>query len=322
MHDARFWTALRFAGASMALTLLVNLSGVVQLGSTAAAQTAPVLHVATGGKETDAEVFYANELGYFTRAGLNVDISVMQNGAAIGSAIAAGSLQIGSSSTLIIANAQAKGLPFVFIAPGGQYNDATPSTVLVVPANSSIRSAKDLTGKTIAVLALRGVDQSSAEKWIDDNGGNSATVKFVEISPPEMPAALARGTVDAAQLAEPYLDAAQKSVRTLGRAYGAVAKVWLIAGWFATTDWIAKNPDTVRKFADVMRQSAEWANANPAKAAAILSKYSKAKIDHIHTTYGLALDPALIATVIDVGVKYKILPKAVPPTDLIAKVPK
>jgi NitT/TauT family transport system substrate-binding protein len=288
----------------------------------ALAQTAPVLHVATGGKETDAEVFYAQDLGYFAKAGLNVEITIMQNGAAIGSAVAAGSLQVGSSSTLIIANAQAKGLPFAFIAPGGQYNDATPSTVLVVPVTSPIQSAKDLAGKAIAVLSLRGIDQSSTEKWIDDNGGASASVKFVEISPPEMPAALARGTVDAAMLAEPYLTGAKGAVRVLGKAYGAVAKSWLIAGWFSSTDWIEQNPETVHKFADVMRQSADWANANPVKAAAILSKYTKASIERIHTTYGRTLDPALIAPVIDIGVQYKILPKAVPPTDLIAKIPK
>jgi NitT/TauT family transport system substrate-binding protein len=308
-----------------AAAVFAMLLGLMTIGGyrlPASAQTSPVLHVATGGKETDAEVFYAQELGYFTKAGLNVEITIMQNGAAIGSAVVAGSLQIGSSSTLIIANAQAKGLPFAFIAPGGQYNDATPSTVLVVPAASAVQSAKDLNGKTVAVLSLRGIDQSSASKWVDDNGGTSATVKFVEISPPEMAAALARGTVDAAMLAEPYLTSAKSTVRVLGKAYGAVAKSWLIAGWFSSTDWIAQNPDAVRKFADVMRQSADWANANPVPAAAILSKYTKASIERIHTTYGRTLDPALIAPVIDIGVQYKILPKAVPPADLIAKVPK
>jgi NitT/TauT family transport system substrate-binding protein len=317
MGNAVLHKTFRFAVAAVAFAALAT-SAIPQVS----AQTGPVLHVATGGKETDAEVFYAQELGYFAKAGLNVEITIMQNGAAIGSAIAAGSLQIGSSSTLIIANAQAKGLPFAFIAPGGQYNDATPSTVLVVPTNSPIQSAKDLAGKTIAVLALRGIDQSSTEKWLDDNGGSAGSVKFVEITPPEMPAALARGTVDAAQLAEPYLGAAKGSVRMLGKAYGAVAKSWLIAGWFSTNDWIAQNPAVARKFADVMRQSADWANANPVQAAAILSKYTKATIDRIHTTYGRTLDPALIAPVIDIGVKYKILPKAVPPTDLIAKIPK
>jgi NitT/TauT family transport system substrate-binding protein len=285
----------------------------------AAAQTLPTLHIATGGKETDAEVFYAQDLGFFTKAGINADISVMQNGAAIGSAVASGALQVGSSSTLIIANAVSKGLPFVYIAPGGQYNDATPSLALVVPANSPIQSAKDLTGKTIAVLALRGIDQSSAMKWIDDNGGNSAGVKFVEIAAPEMAIALARGTVDAAQLAEPFLGGAAKTVRVLGKSYGAVAKSWMVAGWFSTSDWVAQNPDLVRRFDQAIQMSADWANANPVKAAAILTKYSKANIDRLHTVYGRTLDPAMIAPVIDVGMKYKTLAKPVTPADLIAK---
>jgi NitT/TauT family transport system substrate-binding protein len=287
----------------------------------AGAQTLPTLHIATGGKETDAEVFYAADLGFFTKAGINADISVMQNGAAIGSAVASGALQVGSSSTLIIANAVAKGLPFVFIAPGGQYNDATPALALVVPAGSPIQTAKELSGKTIGVLALRGIDQSSAMKWIDDNGGDSAAVKFVEIPPPEMTNALARGTVDAAQLAEPFLSGAAKTVRVIGKSYGAVAKSWMVAGWFATSDWVAQNPDLVRRFDEAMRMSADWANANPVKAAAILSKYSKANLDRIHTVYGRTLDAALIAPVIDVGMKYKTLAKPVTPADLIAKLP-
>ena len=288
----------------------------------ATAQTAPVLHVATGGKETDAEVFYAQENGYFTKVGLNVDIQVMQNGAAIGSALVAGALQIGSSSTLIAANAQAKGLPFVFIAPGGQYNDATPSSELVVPNASPIKTAADLSGKSVATLSLRGIDQSSVMKWVDENGGDSSKVRFVEVIPAEMPAALERGTVDAAMLAEPFLGASRKNTRVLGKAYGSVGKIWLIAGWMATRDWIAQNPDTVRKFQAAMRMSAEWANANPEKAAAVLQKYAKTSVDRIHTTYGLTLDPALIAPVIDTGVKYKVLPKAMPPTDLIVSLPK
>jgi ABC-type nitrate/sulfonate/bicarbonate transport system substrate-binding protein len=70
-----------------------------------------------------------------------------------------------------------------------------------------------------------------------------------------------------------------------------------------------------------MRMSADWANANPVKAAAILSKYSKADIERLHTVYGRTLDPALIAPVIDVGMKYKTLAKPVAPADLIAKLP-
>lgn len=318
---------LRFVRLAMAMSLVTLAAGSVgisPLGTIAAAQSGPVIHVATGGKETDAEVFYAQELGLFQKAGLNVDIQVMQNGAAIGAAIQGGGLQIGSSSTLVVARAHERGLPFLFIAPGGQYAAATPSSALVVPSGSPIKTAKDLNGKTVAALSLRGIDQSSVMAWCDENGGDSSTVKFVEITPGEMPAALERGTVDAAMLAEPFLTAARSKTRILGKAYESVAKSWLIAGWFSTSDWIEKNTATARKFADVMKQSGDWANANPVRAAAVLQKYSKLVNDggRVHTIYGRTLDPATITPVIEMGVKYKVLTKSFPAGDIIAPMAK
>lgn len=310
---------LRILAAACVAVLLVGGTGFVS--GAAEAQKPLTLHIATGGKETDAEVFYAKDLGFFTRAGLNVDIEVMQNGAAIGSAIAAGSLDIGSSGTLIVARAHQRGFPFVFIAPAGQYNSATPATVLAVAKNSPVHSAADLNGKTIATLTVGALDQSLAEEWIARNGGDSASVKFVEIAPAEMTAALERGAVDAAMLAEPFLSTAGTNVRTLGKPYDVLGKRWLIAGWFSTTNWIAKNPEAARKFAEVMRQTADWANANPARAAAILEKYTKLKLGgHLHTVYAESFDPATSASIdsaIDIGVKYKILTKAVPAGDIV-----
>ena len=256
----------------LALLLLPVLS-VLMVPGAARAQTPAVLHVATGGKESDAQVYYAQDLGYFAKAGLNVDIATMANGAAIAAAVAAGALQIGSSNILAIATAHQKGLPFVFIAPGGQYRDTVPTTQVVTALNSPIRTGKDLNGKTIGSISLRALDQFSVMAWIDQNGGDSSTVKFVEIPTAEMPAALDRGTIDAAQMAEPFLSANRGKVRLLGRSYGAVAKQFLIAGWFARTDWIAQNADVVKRFNDAIAQTAQWANAYPAKAADIIEKY-------------------------------------------------
>ena len=302
----------------------VALAALVLAGTPLQAQTPTVLHVATGGKESDAQVYYAQDLGYFKRAGLDVEITTMSNGAAIASAVAAGALQVGSSNILAIATARARGLPFVFIAPGGGYRDAVPTTELVVAPNSPIRTGKDLDGKTVGTISLRALDQSSVMAWIDQNGGDSSTVKFVEIPTPEMPAALARGTIDAAQIAEPVLSASRGNVRVLGKSYSAVAKQFLIAGWFATSDWVAQNPDVVKRFADAIAQTAQWANANPAKAAAILEKYSKIPPhpNANHLTYARTLDAAAIAPVLELGLKYKALSQPMAPSDLIAHLPK
>lgn len=309
---------------STLLLLPLALLAICAPGGGLRAQAPAVLNVATGGKESDAEVFYAADRGYFARAGLNVQISTMASGGVIASAVAGGSIQIGSSNILAIATARTHGLPFVFIAPGGQYRDSAPTTELVVAPGSPIRTGKDLDGKTIGSISLRALDQFSVMAWIDQNGGDSSTVKFVEIPTAEMPAALERGAIDAAQMAEPVLSASRASVRPIGKSYGAVAKQFLIAGWFAKSDWVAQNPDVARRFRDAIEESARWANANPAQAAAILEKYTKipAVPGANHLSYALTLDPAAVGPVLDLGLKYKAIPQAIPAADLIAQLPK
>jgi ABC-type nitrate/sulfonate/bicarbonate transport system substrate-binding protein len=108
----------------------------------------------------------------------------------------------------------------------------------------------------------------------------------------------------------------------LGRPYEGVGKDYLISGWFATSDWVAKNQDSVKKFADVMRQTAQWANANSARARTILAKYAKLNDDpavkRAPVVLARTLEPASLAPIINLGVKYKVLTSAIPSGDLIA----
>jgi NitT/TauT family transport system substrate-binding protein len=276
------------------VVLLAILVAIAPPSAAVRAQTPIVLHVATGGKESDAQVYYAQDLGYFARAGLSVEISTMSNGAAIASAVASNAIQIGSSNILAIATARQRGLPFVFVAPGGSYREGAPTTQLCVAPNAPYRSGKDLTGKTIGTISLRALDQTSVMAWIDRTGGDSSSVHFVEITTAEMPVALERG---------------------------AVAKQFLIAGWFARSDWVAQNAAAVRRFDDAIAQTAQWANANPAKAAAILEKYSKIppNPNANHLVYATKLEPAAIAPVLALGVKYRVLSQLIPASELIAQ---
>jgi NitT/TauT family transport system substrate-binding protein len=292
-------------------------------GRRAWAQGPVVLHVATGGKESDAQVYYAQDLGYFGKAGLTVEISTMASGGVIASAVAGGSIQIGSSNIVAIAAARSRGLPFVFIAPGAEYRDTAPTTQLCVAPNSPIRSGKDLNGKTVGTISLKALDQSSVQAWIDRHGGDSSTVRFVEVTTSEMPAALERGTIQAAQIAEPVLSAEHSRLRCIGKTYSEVAKRFMISGWFARSDWVTRNADIVRRFNEAIAESARWANANPRKAAAILEKYSKIppNPNETHLTYALSLDPTMIQPVIDLATQYKILTRPLPASDLIAQLP-
>lgn len=301
-----------FAGAALLLALLCAFPPQPVRAADAS------IVVGTAGKETDAEVYYAQELGFFKKAGLNVEIQTMANGAAIASAVASGALQIGDSNTLSLATARKKGLPFVIFAPGAVYQSTTPTTSVAVAPGSTIMSAKDLTGKVLAGVSLGGLDQLSLMTWLDKSGGDSASVKFVELPPSQMVAALERGTVAAVSLPDPQLDAAlaNGSARVIGNNYEAIAKTFMITGWFATNDFLAKNPDVAKRFADAMAETAAWANANHEKAAEILLKYTKIDAKKSHVRFAARLNAVIVQPVLDAGVQYKMLDKSVTVADL------
>jgi NitT/TauT family transport system substrate-binding protein len=279
-----------------------------------------VLIVGTAGKETDAEVYYAQDMGFFKKAGLTVEVQTLANGAAVASAVASGAMQIGDSNTLSLATARQKGLPFVIFAPGAIYSSTSPTTALAVSANGPVHTAKDLTGKILAGVSLGGLDQLSLEAWVDKNGGDSASAKYVELQPSVMVAALERGTVAAASLPDPSLDAAVTagSVRIIGNNYDSIAKTFMITGWFATSDWLAKNPDAAKKFAAAMAETADWANANHDRAAEILFKYTKINTRKSHVRFANRLSAAIVQPVLDAGAQYKMLDKSVALGDLIS----
>ncbi len=304
-------------------------SGFASLASLAVAlpahaQSVTTLRLATIPAEVDATGWYALELGYFRQHGLDVTIDTFTSGGAITAGLVGGSLDVGVASIGSLSTAHGRGLPIVAIAPGGIYNGDAPTTVLAVSTSSPLRAAKDLAGKTIAVQTLGELAQFTTMSWIDKNGGDSKSVKFLEIPSSSMADALARGRVDVAFLAEPYYTQAKPAVRFFGAGYDGISKHFLNTAWLATNDWIARNPATARSFAAAMRQAAQWANQprNAGPSGAILAKYTKIPPETIakmqRARFALTLDPAMLQPVIDVSAQYKVLAHGFPATELIA----
>ena len=292
-------------------------------GAGATAQTTPVIHIGLAPFEGQAGPYYAQDLGLFKAAGLDVDIQQYTGGSAIVAAIVGGSLQIGGGNPLPLAQARARGIKIVLIAPGfiHDWKAPTPNNALVVGVNSPIRNAKDFTGKTIAVTGLRGLDEIAVDAWLDTNGGDSKSVKFTELPQNAMPEAVATGRVDAAELGDPGLSAAVDAgkIRILANAYDAIAKYFFGSVWFASEDWANQHPDAVRKFAAAINQAGTWATRNPVAAAAVMQKYMKVTFTRAHEYHGRTLDPALIQPVLDASVRYKVLTTPMNANDLIWK---
>lgn len=274
--------------------------------------------------DTFAEGWYANALGLFEKAGLNVSITQFPNGPGQMTAVLGGALDVGLSDTVSLGTAIAKGAPFVFIAGAGMYRSAGPTTALCVPLASSARTARDLVGKTVAVLGLHDVTEIGTWSWLAQNGVSPDDVKFAEIPLPQVPAALDRGTVDAGILAEPFLSQnANKTVRVLAYVFNAIAPQFFISDWFTSKSYLEQNRSVVKRFVDVIYQTARWANGHRAESAPILSDVTKIPLATVQgmtrVTYGTALDPRLIDPVFADLYRYRLIDRPLKAAEVVAR---
>jgi NitT/TauT family transport system substrate-binding protein len=288
----------------------------------AQAQTPPVIRVMTVPIDAGAEVYFAKDMGFFAKEGIDVDIQPAANGGASAAAVAGNAVDIGYSDMVSIASGFGRNVPFLVVAPAAVHESTAPVNLLLVTANSTIHSAKDLDGKVVAGSGLGTISGYGPRLWLEANGGDLATVKFVELPFPQMQPALDAGRVDAVMIAEPFLTVARKTERVLASPYDTIGKTFLISAYFTTSNWAKDHPDLLNKFTTAIREAAVWANANHAKSAEILLKY--AKIDPelaasmTRARYGERLSPALMQPVINMAAKYSKFP-AFPADQLMYK---
>jgi NitT/TauT family transport system substrate-binding protein len=245
------------------------------------------LQMGTMPTDGSAQPFYGLDHNFFKDAGFDVKLTILNNTASLASAVASGALEIGFGSVIPLAQAHLRGLNFQVIAPATIYNGTTPVNVIMVGKNSAVKTAADLNGQTVAVNGLRDLTQYEMQAFIDRNGGDVKSVKLIETPFSEMAVALDSGRVAAGILAEPFWTAALATCRVLGNGSAAVGNHYMVTGWFASSDWLAKRAET----------------------QAIVPKYTKITPEvaahMVRAVIGdTKPDPALIQPVIDVAVKY------------------
>ncbi len=151
------------------------------------------------------EAWFAQEIGLFAKAGLDVNSQLFANGSAAAAALIGHSLDFACGNVVTVAQARDHGVPVTLVTPSIVSVATAANTGLTVAMDSPIRTAKDLEGKTVGVLSIQGILAMSIQLWLDKNGADSKRVQLVEITPPQMLAALQRGTVAATLMVDPFL---------------------------------------------------------------------------------------------------------------------
>ena len=306
----------------MRTIVFLVLAAVLLCTGAAPAQSVATLHLAGLPIDASAELFYATDEGYFTAAGLDTTTDTMANGGAVAAAVVGGTIDIGFANVFSLVQAYAHGLPVTLLAGAGESVKGSPTAQIVVAKDSPIRTAKDLDGKVFGTEGLRTISEFAPRNWIDRNGGDSSTVKFVELAFPETQAALEAHRVDAVMLPEPFITYLKPQTRIIGDAYPAIADRFLIGAFFTTTSWAKAHPDAVRRFRAAIARAAAFGNAQHDASAQILARHSKippsalAAMNRVH--YATTLTPDLVQPMIDLCLKYHAIDHGFPAQTMIA----
>lgn len=302
--------------------LAAVLAAILLSAGTAKAQTAAeTIHIATLPIDAGAEVFYAADQQYFEAAGVDATIDTLANGGAIIAAVVSGAMDVGYANLFSISQAYAHGLPVTVIAGAGLSVKGSPTAEIVVAKDSMIRTAKDLNGKVFGTEGLKTISEFAPRNWIDRNGGDASTVKFIELGFPETLAALDAHRVDAVMLPEPFLTSVKPSVRILADAYPAIADRFMIGAFFTSTAWAHAHPEALKRFRQALHEAAVWGNANRDLSAKSLAQHSKIPLATLATmgrvTYATTLDPGLVQPMVDLCYKYHAIDNVFPAKALL-----
>jgi NitT/TauT family transport system substrate-binding protein len=221
--------------------------------------------------------------GFFRREGIDIKIQTAQGGAVTVPLVINGSVQIGYSNTPTLLAAAAHGLPIEIVAPGGaspmakQGNGADQVAAVMVKKNSSIRSPKDLAGKTVAVNTVKSLSDVTTSAALEKRGVDHRTVKYLEVPFPDMLSALDAGRVDAIYTVSPFKTLAEKSgkYRSILFPLLETRPGQVDAAYFVSKRWAAQNGKVLDRFLAALSRSMTYGQTHQAEMRRTLADYTQ-----------------------------------------------
>ena len=235
-----------------------------------------------------AATWLGQRVGIFRHYGINIVLNPASNVNIILAELHSNQDQIGFTSTALLLSADETGQGVKCVAPLDTVNEPDPSypaNALMVAANSSITSLKQLDGKTVALNQPAGSNQLFLKAAVEQAGGNYSSINVTTVPFADMAAALKSGAVDAAFEVPPFIQTGEKA----GEQKMLKDLDYLTAGltpdcWMATNTYIAHHKGLLTRFVQAQDQSILYA-----------AQHKTAADNQIPYTSGLPASEALAA---------------------------
>lgn len=255
-------------GSALAAITLFGLSG------TAAAQA---VRIGLGVDPAHGIYYLADELGLFEEAGLEVElVRFAQGGEGVDAALTGVvDLTAAADMTTMIRIARAPLVPLAVIHESGI------SIRLTVGAD--IEGFEDI--ETFGIVPAS-VSEYAARAALRTFEVDPASVEFVSVGAPELPALLARGDIDGYFVWEPLasmgVEAGGKSLLTSGEA-GYFSHMWLSAN----PAWYESNVETAETLLGVLREAARMITDDSQAASVPIAAQTGLPVDQVAETLAI-----------------------------------
>jgi len=153
-----------------------------------------------------------------------------------------------------------KGIPTKIVALGHR-----SGAVVMVKADSPIKSMADLKGKRVAIPSRFAVDYLFVRRLLKQHGMSVSDVTIMEMNPPDMPAALYAGAVAAYATGEPFGAVAEKA--GYARPLYMTRDVWpnyICCVLTVREELIKADRPRVQQLVNYVMSSGTWLEASPA----------------------------------------------------------
>jgi len=188
-----------------------------------------------------------------------------------------------ASELLVLALAGAeRGVPETVVALSHRYGD-----ILTVTKN--INSVRDLKGKRVAIPHRMSVHNILLSQTLKKEGLSLKDVEWIEMPPPDMPAALARGDISGFIVAEPF---GTKAIQAgFGKKLVNAKDIWpdyICCSLVVNPAFMKQYPAAVKEYVDSFTAAGRFIDSNRHKAIRIARQYMN--IDEKVLEQSLSLD--------------------------------
>jgi ABC-type nitrate/sulfonate/bicarbonate transport system substrate-binding protein len=245
------------------LTLVVGAAALAFLPGAGTASHSPKVRVYVAVETAYAPWYLSEELGLYRKHGLDVDITQVTQGGEGVDAIIAGTVDVGGSGDATILGKSVRGplKAIGIIQESGDY--------LKVVVRKNINEVRQI--RTMGYVP-GSLSHYAAFRLLDFFRVPRTSVKFVAGGPPEMPALLARGDIDAFVIWEPWptraldLDAGKVLFRTKRFRYSYT--FFILAGG----NWFQGHQAQARSYVRALNEAARRTERDPDTAAGVTNR--------------------------------------------------